>query len=390
MSATFEMPRLRTLARHALPKLLESTVIPVALFAGVLHFFGLWGAIIAGLGWSYAAILRRVVTRQRIPGLLLIGTLTLTARSVLAFATGSSVLYFLQPTLGTALVAVAFVLSVVLGRPLAQRIAADFCPIPPHVMADARVRRCFLGISLLWAVTCLVNASVSVWLQFTQSVGHLRDHEVAHPGNTHRGRRRHLGRLVQAIGEQAGAHPGSRARLRLASPRVTILVVDDDLDLVDVVRTALEREGFAVDDASDGATALDKIADDTPELVVLDLGLPKVRGLDVLRQVRADTAVPVIVLSGRSDEADRIIGLELGADDYVVKPFSPRELVARVRSVLRRSRTTGLPSTLSFPGLELDLANARGACARPRRRAAPPRVRPARVPVLVAAAGVHA
>jgi DNA-binding response OmpR family regulator len=138
---------------------------------------------------------------------------------------------------------------------------------------------------------------------------------------------------------------------------VTILVVDDDLDLVDVVRTALEREGFAVDDANDGATALDKIADDTPELVVLDLGLPKVRGLDVLRRVRADTAVPVIVLSGRSDEADRIVGLELGADDYVVKPFSPRELVARVRSVLRRSRTTHGPSTLSFPELELDLAS---------------------------------
>jgi DNA-binding response OmpR family regulator len=138
---------------------------------------------------------------------------------------------------------------------------------------------------------------------------------------------------------------------------VTILVVDDDLELVDVVRTALEREGFAVDDASDGATALDKIADDAPELVVLDLGLPKVRGLDVLRRVRADTAVPVIVLSGRSDEADRIVGLELGADDYVVKPFSPRELVARVRSVLRRSRATHGPSTLSFPELELDLAS---------------------------------
>ena len=137
---------------------------------------------------------------------------------------------------------------------------------------------------------------------------------------------------------------------------MTILVVDDDLDLVDVVRTALEREGFAVDDASDGATALDKIAGDMPELVVLDLGLPKVRGLDVLRQVRADTTVPVIVLSGRSDEADRIIGLELGADDYVVKPFSPRELVARVRSVLRRSSSPGLPATLSFPDLDLDLA----------------------------------
>jgi hypothetical protein len=171
MSATFEIPRLRTLARHALPKLVESTLIPVGLFVGVLHFFGLWGAMIAGLGWSYAAVLRRVVTRQRIPGLLLIGTLTLTARSALAFATGSSVLYFLQPTLGTALVAVAFVCSVVLGRPLAQRIATDFCPIPDHVTADEGVRRCFLGISLLWAVTCLVNASVSVWLQFTQSVG---------------------------------------------------------------------------------------------------------------------------------------------------------------------------------------------------------------------------
>ncbi len=153
---------------------------------------------------------------------------------------------------------------------------------------------------------------------------------------------------------------------------MTILVVDDDTDLVDVVRTALEREGFAVDDASDGATALDKIADDAPELVVLDLGLPKVRGLDVLRQVRADTAVPVIVLSGRSDEADRIIGLELGADDYVVKPFSPRELVARVRSVLRRSRSSAVPSTLQFPELELDLTTrdvrVRGVAVELRRR----------------------
>jgi DNA-binding response OmpR family regulator len=137
---------------------------------------------------------------------------------------------------------------------------------------------------------------------------------------------------------------------------VTILVVDDDLDLVDVVRTALEREGFAVDDANDGATALDKIAGEPPELVVLDLGLPEVRGLDVLRQVRADHAVPVIVLSGMSDEADRVIGLELGADDYVVKPFSPRELVARVRSVLRRSHGSSDASTLKFDDLELDLS----------------------------------
>lgn len=170
MSASLEIPRLRTLARHALPNLVEGTVVPVGMFVVVLHLFGLWGAMIAGLGWSYAALLRRLITRQRIPGLLVIGTATLTARTVLALSTGSSVVYFLQPALGTALVAVAFVCSVVLGRPLAQRIAADFCPIPAHVMADAGVRRAFLGISLLWAVTCLVNASVALWLQFTQSV----------------------------------------------------------------------------------------------------------------------------------------------------------------------------------------------------------------------------
>jgi len=134
-----------------------------------------------------------------------------------------------------------------------------------------------------------------------------------------------------------------------------ILVVDDDLDLVDVVRSALEREGFTVDQAGDGATALVKIAGDAPELVVLDLGLPNVRGLDVLRELRPDNPVPVIVLSGQSDEADRIVGLELGADDYVVKPFSPRELVARVRSVLRRTRMPDRQDRLEFGELELDL-----------------------------------
>ncbi len=164
-------------------------------------------------------------------------------------------------------------------------------------------------------------------------------------------------------------------RLPVPPPRslwIVILVVDDDLDLVDVVRTALEREGFVVDDAGDGATALTKIASDAPELVVLDLGLPKVRGLDVLRQVRVDNAVPVIVLSGRGDEADRVIGLELGADDYVVKPFSPRELVARVRSVLRRSQAPQRHGRLAFGDLELDLTSrevwSRGEAVELRRR----------------------
>ena len=133
-----------------------------------------------------------------------------------------------------------------------------------------------------------------------------------------------------------------------------ILVVDDDIDLLDVVRSALEREGFAVDAAGDGETALAKIAGDAPELVVLDLGLPKVRGLEVLRRVRVDNQVPVIVLSGLSDEADRIVGLELGADDYVVKPFSPRELVARVRSVLRRTGAPSAAGPIRCGDLEID------------------------------------
>ena len=117
-----------------------------------------------------------------------------------------------------------------------------------------------------------------------------------------------------------------------------ILVVDDDTELVDIVRTALERDGFDVDAAGDGEAALTKIADGSPDLVVLDLGLPTMQGLEVLRRVRVNDSVPVIVLSGLSDEADRVVGLELGADDYVVKPFSPRELVAAVRSVLRRAK----------------------------------------------------
>lgn len=135
-----------------------------------------------------------------------------------------------------------------------------------------------------------------------------------------------------------------------------ILVVDDDVDLRSVVREALERDGFAVDEAGDGDVALTKIAALAPELVVLDLCLPSVGGLDVLRSLaaRPGGAPPVIALTGLGDEADRIVGLELGADDYVVKPFSPRELVARVRSVLRRTAAAAPPSTFEFGNLRVD------------------------------------
>ena len=121
-----------------------------------------------------------------------------------------------------------------------------------------------------------------------------------------------------------------------------VLVVDDDQRVRTVVSWQLEADGFAVTEAADGAAALAQIEHNRPDLVVLDLSLPGVGGLDVLRRVRetegAAAPLPVIVLSGRSGDTDRIIGLDLGADDYLVKPFSPGELAARVRSVLRRAR----------------------------------------------------
>ena len=116
----------------------------------------------------------------------------------------------------------------------------------------------------------------------------------------------------------------------------TVLVVDDEPKIVDVVREYLEHAGFSVRTAGDGPAALERARALAPDLIVLDLGLPGLDGLDVARQLRRTSRVPVIILTARGDEVDRIIGLEIGADDYLVKPFSPRELVARVRAVLRR------------------------------------------------------
>ncbi len=114
-------------------------------------------------------------------------------------------------------------------------------------------------------------------------------------------------------------------------------MVDDDTNVSEVVSRYLVREGFSVETVGDGRVALDRVLADPPDLVVLDLMLPGVDGLEVCRRLRALAPVPVIMLTARGDESDRVIGLELGADDYVAKPFSPKELVARVRAVLRRS-----------------------------------------------------
>jgi DNA-binding response OmpR family regulator len=115
-----------------------------------------------------------------------------------------------------------------------------------------------------------------------------------------------------------------------------ILVVDDEANIVDLVRLYLEREGFMVESASDGNSAFEKIRKDEPDLVVLDIMLPEMDGFEVCRQTRAISEVPIIMLTARDEDFDKIVGLELGADDYLTKPFNPRELVARVKAILRR------------------------------------------------------
>jgi two-component system alkaline phosphatase synthesis response regulator PhoP len=115
-----------------------------------------------------------------------------------------------------------------------------------------------------------------------------------------------------------------------------ILVVDDEAQIVDLLRSYLRREGFDVDEAADGEAALAACAQRRPDLVILDLMLPKMDGREVCRRIRESANTPIIMLTARDEETDKLLGLELGADDYITKPFSPREVVARVRAVLRR------------------------------------------------------
>lgn len=135
-----------------------------------------------------------------------------------------------------------------------------------------------------------------------------------------------------------------------------ILVVDDDPRLRELVSITLERAGHQVVTARDGQMALTHALRETPDLVVLDVGLPELDGLEVCRRLRARSDVPILFLTARDDEIDRILGLELGADDYVTKPFSPRELVARIKAILKRSGAGGATMVLRHGPLELDPA----------------------------------
>ena len=135
-----------------------------------------------------------------------------------------------------------------------------------------------------------------------------------------------------------------------------ILVVDDEREIVKLVRAYLEQAGFRVATAFDGQEGLTVFRHEKPDLVVLDLNLPRIDGLDVCRTIRRESDTPVIMLTARVEEQDRLIGLELGADDYIVKPFSPREVVARVRAVLRRAQPApATPGVISAADVTLDL-----------------------------------
>ena len=170
-SVHMHIPDLRTVFRHAAPRFLEGTLVPVALFMIGLHVLGTSGAMIAGLVWVYAAMIVRLCLRRPIPGILLIGALTITARTAIALASHSVVVYFLQPSLAGMLVATAFLLSVPLDRPLAGRLALDFCPLPIEMRANTHVRRFFRQITLLWAFAQAANAGITIWLLFSQSLG---------------------------------------------------------------------------------------------------------------------------------------------------------------------------------------------------------------------------
>lgn len=167
----FELPRMGTLIRHAAPRFIEGVIAPVAVFYAALVVLGLNGALVAAVTWVYGGIIWRYARGHAISAMLMLAALGVTVRAGLAAATHSAVVYFLQPTLGTLMVSMAFLASVPLRRPLAQKIALDMVPMPDAFLRHERVRRFFLRISLLWSLVFMVNAAISIWMLFNESIG---------------------------------------------------------------------------------------------------------------------------------------------------------------------------------------------------------------------------
>lgn len=167
--APIVIPNVRSVIRHALPNVIEGKLVPLVLFIGCFELTGATWALAVALAWSLGAIAFRAATGRRIPGLVVLSAITLTARTVAALATGSMVVYFLQPTITTFVVAAAFMVSVPLGAPLARKLAYDLLPFDDDTKAHPLVERFFVRLSLFWACTSLVNASITVWLLMSQS-----------------------------------------------------------------------------------------------------------------------------------------------------------------------------------------------------------------------------
>ncbi len=165
------IPSLLQLGRRAIPQAIEAAIAPAALFLVVATFGNDSLAIGAALAWAFALIAWRLVTHRRVPGIMVLAGVTLVVRSVLALVAGSTFLYFLQPTVGGACLAGAFLVSVRLDRPLARRFAGDFCFIPHHVLADLRVHHFFRRNSVMWGVFGLAKTAVALWLLTSQPTG---------------------------------------------------------------------------------------------------------------------------------------------------------------------------------------------------------------------------
>jgi Protein of unknown function (DUF3159) len=167
---TLHVPPVRELALGAVPRLVEGVICPTALFLLLMNTVGLGAAIIGGFGWSVSVIIVRRLLGLRVPTLVYVGLSVLFIRTLLALATGSSFLYFIQPTLGAGVIGIVILASAFAGRPVVLRIARDFCPLPVDSMRDPHLRRFFLGISFLWGATQLLNSGITLWLLVSQSV----------------------------------------------------------------------------------------------------------------------------------------------------------------------------------------------------------------------------
>ena len=164
-----EFPKLRAIARHAVPNLVECTLVPTLIFSFMLHFAGLIPASLAALGWAYAMLGRRLCLRTRVPGLLLLTCLGLTVRTAVVVASGSAFIYFLQPIAATTAVALTFFVSSFTRNPMVDRLARDFCPLTAEIVARPRVKLLFRRLTVMWAAVNLVNAGVTLYLLLTQS-----------------------------------------------------------------------------------------------------------------------------------------------------------------------------------------------------------------------------